>query len=378
MAYSLIAEACENSRVLRLKASQLGFLTTWYVCSAMTPHICGTLVAQSLPQCLPSGLAKLNLDLLVRFDNVYNVPDRNDIHRARVWLRPGFDVSPTGWLRVGARGSFAKSTNRNDQNIPQFDNFHSDDVSLDRLYLAGERGRLEMCGGKFAMPFRVSEMIWDQDIQPLGVYAAYSHPLFTVRGGVFHRSHIHHDRSTIAVGQLTLVHNLSANWFGETDAAFFSFHNLNQFQPGMHRQNRAHLVNDHEEYLSAFELAVGRFRAEYRRFARWPGAIESSVVYNLGAKNERGAVEVVAQIGKLEQRGDWQFSYRFQHVGRDAVVGAFSSDDWWYHSDFQGSRVTAAFRFLSHTFFQVGAVFQKRNGTVNLVKRLQFDLGMRF
>ncbi|MCI0422244.1 MAG: putative porin [Acidobacteria bacterium] len=112
--------------------------------------------------------------------------------------------------------------------------------------------------------------------------------------------------------------------------------------------------------------------------ARWPLAIETSLVHNFGATDQQRAAEVLAKVGKTQHHGDWHFSYSFERVERDAVVGAFTSDDWWFHSDHRGSRVSAAFTFLPHTFFQFGAVFQKRHGTPTLVKRLQVDVAARF
>lgn len=339
---------------------------------------CVVLYAQPQPDCLPTGTGRLNADLSLRFDNVYNLSDRPDIHRVRGWLRPGFDLAPTTWLHAGARGSFALSSDENSQNIARFDNFHSNDVSLDRLYVTIDGRGVEACAGKFAMPFRVSEMIWDADIQPAGAYAALRHSQFTLRGGLFHRSHIHHDRSTIAGGQATFRHDATSHWAVEADAAYFAFNALDQFQPGMERQNRARLLDGRLRYLSSFELANGRFGLDYSGLGRWPLAIESTVVYNFGALDERRAIEVRAQLGKLEERRDWLFTYSFQRVERDAVVGAFTSDDWWYHSDFRGSRFTAAFTPLLPMFFQFSAVFQKRNNTDNLVKRFQLDLRARF
>src|SRR5262249_47219571 len=164
---------------------------------------------------------------------------------------------------------------------------------------------------------------WDTDIQPTGLYVALRHSRFTLRGGLFHRSHIHHDRSTTAGGQLTFHHNSTGHWAVETDGGYFAFNALDQFQPGMERQNRALVSDGRLRYLSSFELANGRFRLDYSGLGRWPLAIESTVVYNFGAPDERRAVEVRAEIGKLEERRDWQFTYSFQRVERDAVVGAF-------------------------------------------------------
>src|SRR5262245_10699808 len=181
---------------------------------------CGSLRAQSWPDWLRKHSVTPNADLLMRSDNVYGLAAREDIHRARVWARPGFDVSITRWLRAGTRGSVALSSDGNTDMIALFDTVRSDDVSLHRLYLAVEKDRWEIIAGKFAMPFQMSEMIWDQDIQPRGIFLSYRQDPVTFRGAVFHRSHIHHDRSTEAGGQLALRLPLATHWTVEADAGF--------------------------------------------------------------------------------------------------------------------------------------------------------------
>ena len=336
-----------------------------------------TLTAQTPPSAANPAV-RLNADVLLRADNVTNLSDRGDFRRVRAWLRPGFDLSPAAWLRFGARGSFALGSDQNRDNILRSDNFHSDDVSLDRLYVAAEKGGLEVGGGKFAMPFQLSEMIWDYDIQPSGLYGVYRRSALALRAGVFHRSHIHHDRSTVAGGEASVNHRLTPNWIGEVEAALITFNALDQFQPGMERQNRARLVEGRLRYLSAFKLASGRYLAVYRGFAGWPVSLESSYVHNFGARDQRRAVEALIRLGELGRPGDWSFSYSFQRVERDAVVGAFTSDDWWFHSDHQGSRITAAYKFLPHVTVRFHAVFQKRILTPDMVKRFQLDLAAQF
>jgi hypothetical protein len=334
---------------------------------------CGTLAAQPFTP----GL-ELNADLLLRVDNAVDLPDRGDIHRGRLWFRPGFEMTPSGWIRFGARASFAVSSDTNHDGIRRFDNFHNDDVSADRLYLAvGARG-MELGAGKFAMPFALSEMIWDHDIQPSGLYAVYDRSLLSLRGGVFYRSHIHHDRSTIAGGQLALRHSYSSNWLAEVDAGFLAFNALDQFQPGMERQNSAIFENGRLRFQSAFQLVNGRYWVGYRGSARWPVSVESTYVHNFGASSARNAIAMLAEAGKTGERRDWHFSYSFQKVEREAVVGAFTSDDWWFHSDYHGSRVTVAYTVLPHTFLRLGAVFQRQDGAPTLVKRFQIDLAVQF
>src|SRR5215510_2429699 len=87
------------------------------VCFTLLLLTCDSLRAQSWPDWLRKHSVTPNADLLIRSDNVYGLA-RDNIHRARVWLRPGFEVSMARWLRAGARGSFALSSDDNRDNIP--------------------------------------------------------------------------------------------------------------------------------------------------------------------------------------------------------------------------------------------------------------------
>src|SRR5262249_6591214 len=142
-----------------------------------------------------------------------------------------------------------------------------------------------------------SEMIWDRDIQPRGVFLSYGLGPVTFRGAVFHRSHIHHDRSTEAGGQVALRLPIAANWTMEADAGFLAFNALDQFQPGMERQNSVQVVDGTLRYQSAFELAIARLRADYRGSTRRPLGIEFNFVQNFGAANQQRAFEVVTEVG---------------------------------------------------------------------------------
>ena len=201
--------------------------------------VAGAAAAQTAPRPL-----RLNADLLARYDQVMGGPD---FYRGRVWARPGFEVTPGPRVRFGARGSFAKGSHPNRLSIRRFDNFHENEAALDRLYVVLNGKGLEVSAGKFAMPLAVSEMIWDRDIQPSGVAVGWGRAGVTLRGVVFQRSHIHHDRSTV-VGAEAGVRRKGVEWSG----GYLGFHGLDQFQPGMERQNRARVDQGRLRYEARF------------------------------------------------------------------------------------------------------------------------------
>ena len=104
------------------------------------------------------------------------------------------------------------------------------------------------------------------------------------------------------------------------------------------------------------------------RLERGPLAGEVSYVHNFGAPDQTRAVEALVEAGA----GRWRFTYAFQRVEREAVVGAFTSDDWWYHSDFRGSRATATRRWGRYGFWRVAGVWQ------GSVQRVQVEAGAGF
>lgn len=356
--------------------SNLGALRALVIVTALL-LVCIPLAAQQTQSQPARRPFKIEGDLLIRYDNISSLTGSGNIDRVRAWLRPGFHLAPASWARLEARGSFALGTDGNRQSILRFDNFHSHDASVDRLYLAVKGRGFEFGAGKFAMPLQVSEMIWDHDIQPSGLYAGYRRAGISLTGGVFYRSHIHHDRSTIAGGQIAFRHNSQGAWTALATAGYMAFNALEQFQPGMARQNRTMLEGGRLRYQSDFELANGQFRIEHHGSARWPLAIESTLVYNFGADDKGSAVEMYAEVGKLEKRGDLRFTVALQTVGQDAVVGAFTSDDWWYHSDHRGTRVTAAYSLHPRIYLSVNGLVQRRSGAADWVRRFQVDLVAR-
>ncbi len=73
-----------------------------------------------------------------------------------------------------------------------------------------------------------------------------------------------------------------------------------------------------------------------------------------------------------------RFFYTFQHIERDALPGAYNSDDWWFHTWARGHRFGLAVTFLPNTFVQGAVVFQERLDRQTWLNRVVIDLVKMF
>ena len=61
-----------------------------------------------------------------------------------------------------------------------------------------------------------------------------------------------------------------------------------------------------------------------------------------------------------------------------SLVGAYNSDDWWYHTWYEGHRVAAAWTFLSNLYVQAAFTLQRRLDTHYWVNRYLVDIVKMF
>ena len=68
----------------------------------------------------------------------------------------------------------------------------------------------------------------------------------------------------------------------------------------------------------------------------------------------------------------------FQYVEQDALLGAYNTDDWWFHSWYRGHRIGLALTVLPDVFVQGSVVFQQRLDRQNYLNRILVDLVKMF
>lgn len=318
-------------------------------------------------------------DLLARYDRVDHWPYNESVDRGRFELRPEIDADPLSNLRLGVRAVLNYGTEPYDYSY--YDNFDNRSALLDRLYFQWRPGDFTIRGGKFAMPIVATEMMWDHDIQTLGGAVSWTrmtsaHGAFTLSGAFFYGPQHGHDTSRIGVGQV------GWRWANESlevdaNAAYWGY-DMRDIDSVYFRQNTLSLEPGAPHYATDFHVADLLLRVRFP-LGPVPVAVSLDGVRNFAADpGRRNAFEGAVTAGRLGTPGEFRASYGYQYIQRDALVGAYNSDDWWYHTWYEGHRVALAWTFLPNTYLQAAFTLQRRLDTRYWVNRYLVDLVKMF
>jgi hypothetical protein len=317
-------------------------------------------------------------DLLARYDRVdhrdYYVP----IDRGRFEIRPEVDFDPWDTLRIGFRGVFDYSTEA--YSYPQFDNYRARGGTIERYYVLWKPGRFALRVGRFGMPLVASEVLWDRDIQTPGGAAEWTSKdgAWTIAAAGFYAPQNHGDRSRIGVGQVVWRVGDESRIRLEASASYWSY-DLRQIPPVYIRENSTALSSNGQlTYASGYHVADLLLRLR-SRVCEVPLLLSLDGIHNFeaGAK-KRNAFEAVLSAGRTGTPGDLRAFYAYQYVQRDALVAAYNTDDWWFHTWYEGHRAGIAWTFLPQTYVQVSGSVQRRLDSRNWVNRYLVDVVKMF
>jgi hypothetical protein len=320
-------------------------------------------------------------DFLARYDSIYQLRVRPDIERGRFELRPELGFTISDRFRVGVRAVGDLGTDENTENLKNFDNYHSRGVALERYYIEAKPGPVSILAGSFGMPIVSSEMLWDRDIQTLGLAATWSVPAgssrLTFAAAGFYGPQRNHDHTRIGVGQAVWQWGDPGRFALEAAAAYWHY-DVRDLDPAYLRQNYVQLVGGKLQYLSRYHLADLVVRIRFP-IGPLPAAVNLDGIHNFGSSTgETNAIEATFSLGSLGAPGQWRFFYTFQHVERDALPGAYNTDDWWFHTWHRGHRVGAAVTIFSNLFVQGSVALQQRLDRNTWLNRVMIDLVKMF
>lgn len=332
-------------------------------------------------------------DALVRYDDIQlsrQAPAPN-IYRWRSEARPELDWKASDRFRVGVRLLGELSSDSNATNDRLFDNYRSNNAELDRAFVEARPGNFTLTAGKFGMPLRATEMLWDHDIQVLGGSAAWRIPLsaassLTLAGGFFYGPQREHDDSHIAAGQLTWTVGDPDSVALDVSESYWRFTHLAKLGEHFLRQNVTYALPPPpgyglraSPYTNDFRIVDSQARVRFG-VGKIPVSVSVDWARNLAANEDiyRDGVEVALRIGREGNRGDFQFFDVFQYVDRDAVVGAYNTDDWWFHSWYTGHRIGVAYTVAAGIEVRPSVVFQRRQDRGHYLNRYLFDLVKTF
>jgi hypothetical protein len=106
----------------------------------------------------------------------------------------------------------------------------------------------------------------------------------------------------------------------------------------------------------------------------WPIDLQLDLVRNLGADFARDGARLSLSAGDHRQPGGVQFGVAIERIQREAVLAAFSSDDWWFHSNMHGQLAWIAYGIDRTWNLRLSAFRELRDGLDEPTHRLLLDL----
>lgn len=339
-----------------------------------------------------AGLA-LYGDARLRRDVVRDRPGgTEDLELTRVTLRGGLIRAPWGsTLRaeVGLRLtlSSAPATRDGPFIVPgeavwaPVINEAFENVVVDRagLRFSPLAGALALSVGRQRSPLRLTEMIWDDDLRPLGIAAIARRdiaPGATGRlgGAVFSLSGLDgiSPRAWVSALQLsTLLREESATG-ADVIVGWLRFGG----SPTPARQNQTSALAAPPRDLARFDvvdLQLG-VRAD---LAGVPVGLRLDLARNVAHPTDRDGARARLAIGGSGVPAGIEVGWVYQRVEREAVPGAYNSDDWWFHTRMRGHQVWFRVAPVGWLEARAAGFTERRDDLSRRTRRLTFELSAR-
>jgi hypothetical protein len=312
-----------------------------------------------------------------------------------VRFRAGFTKRMNEYLSFGARLVTGDPGDPNTADVTLGDFVDDLAVSLDRAYLQLHLGSLSATGGKIPNPFLRTDLVWDGDVNPEGLAARFTLPWAT---GITHRltgifrtideqARTDIEDSNMLGAQMELGFEPTPNVHLSLAGSYYDYeiNSLIDADAGDTRNN--YLAGD--AFLSDFNLlnilATARFPGPH---PRWPVSLVGDYVKNLGidetVKEEDTGFSIDLFVGTSSTQGDVQFKYGYSETGTDAVLAAFSHDNTTIATNYRQHSVSAGFRGLKDTTFELTWYYYRKKRLVTTedkkdwVSRLRLGASVQF
>ncbi len=269
---------------------------------------------------------------------------RNEKNRNRARFRVRFGVRKT-WLdeqmEVGFRLATGSSDDPTSTNQTFDDHFSEKKVWIDLAYARYSPNwakGLTVVGGKMKNPLVHTDLVWDSDLNPEGVWAQYGRkcgdfePFANAGYFILEDSGGGHD--TILMSYQAGFHwNLceDVKWtFAGT------YYDTDHFDTSYRAANGNNMVGG--------DLAAGKFqmvgltnKVAFKAF-NLPMNVYFDFIHNCGDddsmpgyKSQSNGYAVGVKVGKNKKKGDWSLGYKYAYIEANATPGA------WNDGDFGGS-----------------------------------------
>ncbi len=329
-------QAETDARIQKLEAA-LAVETEVIRASKTTPVTLEAAVSDTqIAEQISSATDGLNLtaDMMLRFEGNYSGtgPGRErGVMRSR--LGATYQIDPR--LKVGALLETGDPDDPNSGYLT-FDEFADDfDVSLSRAFLEYQLGAVSLIGGKFVRPFKSTDLLWDSDVNPMGVAARSQIDIGSAStlklSGIFSvvDENVNGADSHMLGGQASLATTLGDSLEFSAALGFFDY-TLGSISGADVGDFRSNLRDEAGGYLSDYDLLDLILSAEWAGLSEdWPVELTLDYVQNLGsAADDDIAIGLDVKFGPSKRPGDLRYAYGYSEAGVDSVLAAFSHDNY--------------------------------------------------
>lgn len=275
------------------------------------------------------------------------IPCLLDENRSFLQARPRVELT-VGPLELGVGGAFNYSDSENDIPLPGQellaiirDNYRSRDARLDLAWGKLTMGPVVVQGGRFLMPIPFTEMIWDRDLRPQGGAVALQYASktsasrFALEGIYATGSHVYEDESVMYGGALNLTFAAGQESSLQLVGSYLQFEDLDKLQPQIRRQNTR------VAGLYLHDYHVVDLIARIRRGGQVPLELVANYAWNTAVDENGHGLWLAAVLGNVGVSRA-SLAYTYASVDKDATVAAFSTDDFFWGTGWEGHRLDLA------------------------------------
>ena len=302
--------------------------------------------------------ASISGDLRLRYEANYkndDLPFRGrEVIRGR--LRANYAVNEHNTIGAGLATGSPDDPNTADVTLSNF----TDDlaVSLDQLYWRHQTESLTVNAGKFANPFRRTDLVWDGDVNPQGLSAAYgvkaSDAAKLTAKSMYYviEESVLGSESDMLGFQASLEFTPNTDWKYDLSAAYYDY-SLKSTAGADLGDFRTNLLALDGSYLSDFNLVDIIAALKFNGLGqRWPLALTANYVKNLKAATEDDTgYSLDVLFGRVSTPGEYRFGYGYAQAETDAVLAAFSHDNTNLATNYRQHTLTFDYAAADHIVF---------------------------
>lgn len=290
---------------------------------------------------------------------------KKDRNRGRFRLRLAAEKKLTDQLTFGMRlASGAGEPTSTNQSFD--DGFSGKEIWIDRVFVEYQFDKALVVAGKVANPFETTDVVWDSDVNPEGIYESFGEKTFVHLAQFVVEEQSSKTDSHLFAGQV-------GHAFERGSVALGYYHYDDLADAGLPAAGNNGLAAD-------FHLldVVGQIKVSDKV------KIIGHYVSNLGedaageVDSQDTAYAVFVSYGKAKKPGEWDLSYKYAHIEANAVLGAYSDSDFGF-ADREGHKLSGTYQASKRMSWKAAVIATEgiENASADFA-RIQVDCNVKF